>query len=101
MSGTLPKVYCYISGPGFGDTEAVYALAEDGAALASHCSSDVAWAMADIGFAGDSFGRRKLYDQHYPDGYVLEWVADPDSHSGLAAALKRNHEKHEAGKAGE
>jgi len=89
MSDTKPKIYCFINGgsPGF---YSVIALAEDGHFLAGHLSSEKGWAVYDIGI--DSNRKHDKYQEHYPDGYELEWVDKPKKHDGLMAACQKNQE---------
>lgn len=65
-----------------------YALAEDGTGLASHLSSDIIWSKHDMGFTSD--WKHDCYQKHYPDGFELEWVDDPENHQGWQSALAIN-----------
>lgn len=64
------------------------ALAEDGAGLAQHLSSNVSFAKHDLGLTSD--WQHEHYRQHAPNGYELEWVDDPATHAGWQAALVLN-----------
>lgn len=85
----LPKifVYCYPGGVREGDVIG-YALAEDGHCLASHLSSNKNFSKHDMGTTSD--WKHDLYSKHYPDGFELEWVNDPDNHDGVSEAYKLN-----------
>ena len=86
---SLPKIYlvAFASnaiGPGFHG----YALAEDGAGLCGHYSSTIDFAKHDLGLTSD--WKHEYYQEHYPEGYELEWVDDPDNHTGWRMAFRRN-----------
>lgn len=92
----LPKIFCFVNtwyGPRGGDC-VVVAMAEDGHVLGSHFSSNVAFAMRDIGHLPGTFqaSRHAAFAAHYPDGFETVWVDDPRSHPGLTAACERNQE---------
>ena len=74
-----------------------FALAEDGTGLAGHLSSNEYWARHDMGFDG-STKKHNHYAEHYPDGYELEWVTDPETHFGYMAALALNRARTEEAK---
>jgi hypothetical protein len=82
-----PKIYAFINGivPGLGDVLPV-ALAEDGTPLASHCSSSIHWARHDIGVTSD--WKHEIYEKHYPNGFDVEWIDEPDQHEGCRRALE-------------
>lgn len=100
----LPKIYLYcvathsgsgiVSGSTRGGDVAGFALAEDGEGLCSHYSSSVGFAKHDLGL--NSNWKHDFYDEHYPDGYELEWIDEKDleSHQGFQAALAENRKKH-------
>ncbi len=67
------------------------AVAEDGEGLAECSATDLESAKSGIGLTSQS--NHKSYSAHYPDGYELEWVNDPATHSGWQRALKRNRAK--------
>jgi hypothetical protein len=71
----LPKIFCFIHGVNNIGCFPV-ALAEDGEALAGHCSSNVGFARHDIGFTSD--WKHDEYSKHYPNGYELVWLDDND-----------------------
>ena len=64
------------------------ALAEDGTGLGSHLSSSVSFAKHDIGLTSD--WHHEAYRAHCPNGYEVEWVDDPSTHTGWIAALALN-----------
>lgn len=65
-----------------------YALAEDGTALASHMSSSPEFSKHDLGLT--SGWKHDIYQKYCPDGYVLEWVDNPNEHEGWLSALALN-----------
>lgn len=70
------------------------ALAEDGTAVAGHLSSGVNFAKHDMGLTSD--WHHEQYRAHYPHGFDLEWVDDPETHPGWQAALALNRARHDA-----
>jgi len=97
MSGTSsekPRIYCYSNVKGGGDGIAL-AMAEDGHVLGSHWCSREAYVNHDLGVTpGARPDRHETYVEHYPDGYVMEFVraADVRTHPGLMEAYKRNQQ---------
>lgn len=86
----MPKIflYCYPA-PNWGEHDVIgYALAEDGTVLASHISSNKAFSQHDMGLTSN--WKHEAYEKHYPEGFELEWVDDPDNHPGVAAAYALN-----------
>ena len=70
-----PKIFIW-SVPLYCDRDLVgYALSEDGVLLGSHCSSNEGWFKIDM--MNDY--KIKIYEDHYPDGYQIEWVSVEDS----------------------
>ena len=69
-----------------------YALAEDGICIAQHLSSNSDFSKHDMGLHSD--WKHKNYNEHYPDGWELEWIDEEnlDNHEGWNAALKLNQE---------
>ncbi len=71
----------------------VEAISDDGQWLATHMSSNDEWAKYDIGIGADSNGQSKrkhdIYNAHFPDGWELEWIEQPVTHSGLHDALTK------------
>jgi hypothetical protein len=70
-----PKIYCFING-GFDDWLRVAAVSEDGVGLAGHTSSSYFWAKNDIGITSD--WKHENYQKHYPNGFELVWLDDPE-----------------------
>lgn len=64
------------------------ALAEDGTGICGHYSSSLEFAKHDMGLTSD--WKHEFYKNHYPGGYELEWVEDPDTHTGFLAAFELN-----------
>lgn len=95
----MPKIYCWVNSGRGTDWQIVIAMAEDGTALASHCSSSEGWAKHDIGIGSD--WKHDTYRKHYPEGFELEWVDDFDGHPGLAAAYEKNQARKAAREATE
>lgn len=91
-------LFCVPTGGGTGGVRgsvpggdvAGYALAEDGTVLASHISSNESFSKYDLGF--NSERHHEAYKEHYPDGFELEWVDDPESHEGFKAAFALNQQ---------
>lgn len=88
-----PKIYafCYTFEGWQRDVFGV-ALAEDGAGLAEHLSSNEVWSKYDMTATP---GKLEAYAKHYPDGYDLVWLGfEPplDEHPELAAALELNRQ---------
>jgi len=83
---TPPKIFLYLTDdtPGF---NAVVALAEDGTGLASHLSSNSQWARTDI------MAKKRLFDEHYPQGYELVDLIDtlPESYAENESLLHAIH----------
>lgn len=67
------------------------ALAEDGTGLCAHISSDPKWAQHDMGLT--STWHHDAYKAHYPDGFELVWIADPEHDERWQAALALNRAK--------
>ncbi len=96
----MNKIYLYcvalhagsgrVNGSSFGGDVMGYALAEDGKCLASHLSSDEWYSRHDMGLTSD--WKHSLYEKHYPDGYLLEWIdeKDLDNHEGFREAFALN-----------
>lgn len=90
----MPKIFIFVSGvmkDSYGCEHDVLgtAIAEDGTALASHLSSSIGFLKHDMGYKGSDW-KHDLYKAHYPDGYELEWVDDPEKHEGLQKAFENN-----------
>ncbi len=89
VSAPKPKVYLFVNG-GMGTMIGGDALAEDGAHLGSHCSSNETWLKHDLGLTSN--WHHEAYREHYPEGYKVEWVDDPAHHKGVAKAYQLNQE---------
>jgi len=97
LKGDLPVIYCFANGRG-GDWIPCLAIAEDGHVVANHVCSHPDWGKHDLGLTSD--WKHEEYFQHYPNGFVLEWVDNPmpGSNVGFDAALLKNRElKEKAG----
>jgi hypothetical protein len=75
MKMSKPKIYCFING-GTNYFMNVVALAEDGNTLAGHASSNEYYAQHDIGITSD--WKHENYLKHYPEGFELVWLDDPE-----------------------
>ena len=85
----MNKIYLFCEpSDAFGHGFAGYALAEDGTGICGHFSSSIAFSKHDLGLTSD--WKHDLYASHYPDGYDLEWVDDPDNHEGFQKAFELN-----------
>jgi hypothetical protein len=85
----MNKIYCFVNGRNsFGCS--VVALADDGRCVAGHLSSNIHFAIHDIGITSD--WKHDIYKELFPDGYELEWIdeKDLDDHVGLQAACELN-----------
>jgi hypothetical protein len=84
-----PKIYAYCYGiEGWTDVIGA-AIAEDGAGLAVHLSSNEEWSRHDM----QSPAKAEHYAAYYPNGYELVWLGyRPDfaTHPEFAAALRLN-----------
>lgn len=91
MSGASqkPKIYCFVDSvhEGRGGGVSVVSVAEDGACLAGHFSSDTEWAKHDIGLTSD--WKHDIYTSHYPGGFELVWLDDPSKLPRVV--IERNH----------
>lgn len=72
-----------------------YALAEDGTGLASHISTNKFYSQHDLGLTSN--WKHEGYALHYPSGYELEWVENPEEHEGWKAAMALNQAAHPDG----
>lgn len=64
------------------------AVAEDGTELGGRFSSTTRWLKLDMGIHS-SCGLHEKYAAHYPNGYELVWLDEPDASPELRAAVKR------------
>ena len=99
MSESKPRIYVFVESHFASGDVGSYALADDGEFLAGHVSSNVSWAKHDMGLHGD--WKHDKYAAHYPGGYELEWVDNPDEHGGLNAAYQKYLAKHATGEQAE
>jgi len=91
----LPIIYVFCNNKGCtggGDWHNMIGIAEDGTGLAGHVCSSHGWAYHDMGIEENGW-KRDIYAKHYPSGFVVEYVEDPENHEGCAAAMRLNHEK--------
>jgi len=94
MDSEKPRIYCFSNVTGGGDGLAL-AMAEDGHVLGQHYCSHEAYVPHDLGVSpGARPDRHEAYAEHYPDGYVMEFVpaSDVKTHPGLTEAYKRNQQ---------
>ena len=75
-----------------GDVVSV-ALSEDGKVLGSHFSSNINFAKHDMGLIPN--WKHDRYNEHFPDGFLLEWVDREffKTHEGFANACKIYNEQ--------
>lgn len=94
-----PKIFVYCIPGGWSEDVIGYAIAEDGAGLASHISSGTEWSKYDMGISGDR--KHDKYKEHYPSGYELEWINAEDlaSHDTFRAAYALNQAQAEGARA--
>ena len=92
MEAQKPKVYiCYRFG--YVDSDMVgLAYAEDGTCIAhGHMCHDEECVKSEMGLTSNR--NHDKYQEHYPDGYELEYVSreeiDSDSNPGFEAMYKR------------
>ena len=91
-----PKIYAFANGRGVMGWSGA-AIAEDGTPLkAGHCSSSEEWLRHDMGADGRSDWKHKIYREHYPDGFQVEWVsyADTKTHPVLGPIIERLNAEH-------
>lgn len=81
-----PKIFIFINSGRGTDMIGGSALAEDGNFLAGHLSSHEGWFRHDMGLTSD--WKHDKYAAHYPDGYELVEVENPEEHVGLQAAYQ-------------
>lgn len=86
---TLPIIFGFNNGGSPGWWSGVL-IAQDGTPLGSHLCSHEGFMWGDLGIEeGSRPDRHESFQQHYPDGYRMEFVgryAVP-SHAGLQAAF--------------
>jgi len=69
----MSKIFIFINGTNYFGVESL-ALAEEGEILTSHISSNESWAKHDMGLTSD--WKHNVYDEHYPEGWELEYISD-------------------------
>ncbi len=69
----MSKIYVWITTRYEGGDVAGVAVAEDGATLTGHLSSNENWFMHDMGITGT--WKHDQYKAHYPNGYELIYVS--------------------------
>ncbi len=86
MPEPLPTIYLHV---GIDPFETIFgrAIADDGTILGSAEFDSLEKARVGMGVTDRK--EPKSYRRHYPDGFRLEWVDDPDTHEGYRAALGR------------
>jgi hypothetical protein len=87
-----PKIYAFQTGGGLDRDVYGMALAEDGQVLTSHLSTNLDYLKGDLGFLETSMGKikREKFAEHYPDGFEVIWLDNPQEDAGYMAALARN-----------
>lgn len=91
----LPTIYGFNNGGSPGWFSGCL-IAEDGTGLGGHLCSHEAYMPGDLGvLEGSRPDRHKTFQEHYPDGYRMEFVSygDVRGHEKLTAALKLNEQK--------
>lgn len=88
------KIYVFISCRYNSGDVSGCALAEDGVSLAGHLSSGEDWFKHDMGLT--STRKHDAYNEHFPDGWELEYVTDPKTHEAFNAAFKLNQTRKES-----
>lgn len=96
MPEVKPKIYLLCEPYDWGEHHDVIgmALAQDGTGLCSHLSSNIERSKHDMGLTSN--WHHDSYDKHYPDGYELVWVDNPDNDEGFQKAVVLNKEKVDA-----
>lgn len=92
---TLPKIFLFVQASYPNGDVVGAALAEDGAFLAQHLSSNRIWLKHELGL--NSRWKHGAYATHYPNGYELVDLteltdAELDKHEAFMAATKLNWE---------
>lgn len=87
---SLPVIYGFNNG---GREGFMYAelIAHDGVYLGGHVCSSEAYMPADLGcLEGTREDRHKLFKEHYPNGYRMEFVGYEElkSHAGIQKAIE-------------
>ena len=96
----LPVIYGFNNG-GSQDWWTAMLIAEDGTCLGSHICSHELYMPHDLGIIeGSRSDRHKTFQDHYPDGYRMDFISRHDvrSHEGLTRAYENNQKKREEDK---
>jgi len=91
----LPIIYGFNNG-GSGSFLSACLLAEDGTGLGGHSCSHEGYMRHDLGILkGTRPDRHKTFQEHYPDGYRMDFVSYKDfkNHEGLKKACDLNQQK--------
>lgn len=89
----LPVIYGFNNGgsPGWMMAQLV---AQDGTPLGGHVCSSEGYMPHDLGILeGSRPDRHEGFQQHYPDGYRMEFVGSGEESPGLDAAIKLAQER--------
>jgi hypothetical protein len=94
----LPTIYGFNNGGSYGWYYGQL-IAEDGVALGSHiCSSEV-YMLGDLGILkGTRPDRHNTFQEHYPDGYKMDFVQHDHTAIKKAYELNQRMSKEEADK---
>lgn len=89
----LPTIYGFSQGGQYASMECVV-ISADGHVLYNCLSTVEDYMPADVGMTPNSakYIHERIYKEHYPDGYKMEfvWSADVSSHAGLQEAFRLN-----------
>lgn len=91
----LPVIYGFNNG-GVGGFWSAVLLAEDGTFLGDHLCSDEAYMPADLGVTeGYRPDRHEKFQEHYPEGYRMEFVSyeDIESHPTMMSVINKAEDK--------
>lgn len=88
MDNKKHTIYIFNNGGSPGWYHAV-ALADDGHSLTSHICSGEGFMSHDMGITSN--WKHEVYNKHFGEGnWTLEWVSNPETHTGLLAACALN-----------
>lgn len=93
----LPVIYGFNNGGSSGWMSACL-IAEDGTGMGGHICSHEGYMEHDLGIIeGSRPDRHKTFQEHYPDGYRMEFISGEvvrtRTHDGLERAYALNQEK--------
>lgn len=93
----MNKIYAWINSEPLNNCIQVQAITDDGCWIASHISSDEAWAKHDIGIT--SARKHEVYNKYFPNGWEIEWIDHEYifTHPGLLAALDKSRADNSGG----